>query len=317
MNGRILFTVLTAAALTGSASAQNQQRARMIGGGSSDAGRCFAEVVVDGAAELQVYGDTASLRNLSGGEPQWRRFECTSPMPQNADVRLNINGRGRAQLISSPRNGGPAVVRIEDSKGGAEVYQMEFQWTGGTPYYGGSQAPGWGGNQARGRVSPDQAVENCRQAVREEARNRFGTDDVNFRQINIDDQQGNRDLVVGTLGIRRGGWNVEAHPFSCTMNLNNGRVRQARISGSGGGGGNDRYGYAGRDVQAREMDTCRTAVIGRVGSDRVEFGPMNIEDRSGDDLVRGTARARGRNYDFTCSVSPFSGTVRNVDVRVR
>lgn len=292
--------------------AQNQQRARMIGGGSRDGGRCLAEVVVDGVAELHVSGDTANLRNLSGAEPQWRRFECTSPMPQNADVRVNINGRGQAQLIASPRNGGPAVVRIEDTKGGAEVYQMEFQWTGGYGYSGGVQNPGRWGNS---RISPDQAIENCRQAVRQQARERFGTDDVNFRQINVDDQQGNRDLVIGTVGIRRGARNEDSYPFSCTMNLNNGRVRQASITDTGNNRGN--RGYAGRDVEAREMDTCRSAVIGRIGNDRVEFGPMDIQDRNGEDVVRGTARTRGRNYQFTCSVSPFSGNVRSVDVRQR
>jgi hypothetical protein len=286
--------------------AQRQQRARMVGGGSPNGGRCIAEVVVDGAAELQIQGESANLRNLSGGEPQWRRFECTSAMPPNADVRVNINGRGRAQLVASPRNGGPAVVRIEDSKGGAEVYQLEFQWTGGYGAFNGN--PGNYGDQRRfGRVPFDQAVENCRQSIRQEARSRFGTDNVEFRHVDVDDQQGNRDLVVGTVGIRR-----EAYPFSCTMNLNNGRVREARINGVG-----DRNGYAARDVQAREMDTCRSAVMDRIGGDRVEFGPMRIEDRAGNDFVLGTARQRGRDFDFTCSVNSYSGAVRNVDVRRR
>jgi hypothetical protein len=269
----------------------------MTGGGLSDVGRCFVEVVVDGAAELQIRGDNAELRNLSGGEPQWRRFECTSPMPGNADVRVNINGRGRAQLIASPRNGGPAVVRIEDSKGGAEVYQMEFTWAGG--FAGGNF-----GDQARGRVAPQQALENCRQAVRQEARQQFGTDNVQFQQINVDNNPGRQDWVIGMLSVRRA-----EYPFSCSMNLDNGRVREARIDGG------NRGGYAGRDVEARMMDTCRAAVIGRVGNDRLEFGPMNVEDRNGDDLVRGTARARGRDYQFTCSVNPYSGSVRRVDLR--
>ncbi len=289
--------------------AQRQQRARMVGGGSPGVGQCIAEVVVDGAAELQIQGDSASLRNLSGGEPQWRRFECTSAMPPNADVRVNINGRGRAQLVASPRNGGPAVVRIEDSKGGAEVYQLEFQWSGGYGAFNGNTGA-YGGQRQFGRVPFEQALEYCRQSIRQEARSRFGTDDVEFRQIDVDDQRGNRDLVVGTVGIRR-----EAYPFSCTMNLNNGRVREARIMGDERGNRNS--GYAGRDVQAREMDTCRSAVMARIGGDRVEFGQMRIEDRTGNDLVLGTARQRGRDFEFTCSVNPYSGAVRNVEVRRR
>ena len=101
-------------------------------------------------------------------------------MPSNADVRVNVNGRGRAQLVASPRNGGPAVVRIEDSKGGAEVYQLELQWSGYNAYNG----PGNG----NGRIAPDMAIENCRNAVRQEARDRFGAGDVNFRQINVECQ---------------------------------------------------------------------------------------------------------------------------------
>jgi hypothetical protein len=313
MDGRILLTVLTAAALAGPVSAQNQRRANMIQGGGGDTNRCYAEVVVDGAAEIQVSGDTANLRNLSGGEPQWRRFECTSPMPSNADVRVNINGRGRGQLIASPRNGGPAVVRIEDDEGGAETYRLEFQWAGG---FTSQQYPSYGGNR-RGpaRVSQDQAVENCRQAVRQEARNRFGAEDVNFRQINIDDNQGNRDLVVGTVAVRSG-WNEQTFPFSCTMNLNNGRVRQARINGVGNDK-NNRFGSAARDVEARETDQCRKAVASRIGTDRVEFGSINVQDRNGEDVVTGEARANGREYQYACSVSPFSGNVRSVDVRLR
>jgi hypothetical protein len=271
----------------------------LTSGWNGDGGRCFAEVVVDGAAELQIQGDSANLRNLSGGEPQWRRFDCTSPMPGNADVRVNINGRGRAQLIASPRNGGPAVVRIEDSKGGATVYQLEFQWAGG---YG-----SWGGNtQARGSWGPSQAIENCRQAIRQEARSRLGSNNVQFRQIDVDNNPGRQDWVVGTLSVRRGR-NEDLYPFSCSLNLNNGRVRQAQIEGG--------QNYAGRDVAARMMDTCRSAVVGRIGNDRLNFGPMNIEDRGGDDLVHGTARGRARDYQFTCLVNPYSGSVRRVDVR--
>src|SRR6185503_2547018 len=98
MNGRLLFTVVTAAALACSTAGAQQRRANVVRGDGGDAGRCYAEVIVDGAAEIQINGENANLRNLSGGQPQWRRFECTGPMPANADVRLNVNGRGRAQL---------------------------------------------------------------------------------------------------------------------------------------------------------------------------------------------------------------------------
>src|SRR5438270_9570899 len=128
MNTSFLLTVVTAAALAGPASAQMQRRATITGGGNGDSGRCVAEVLVDGAAEVQIRGDMATLRDLSGRPPQWRRFECTSPMPANASVRFNASGRGGAALVAAPVNGGPAVVRIQDPEGGANVYQFELTW---------------------------------------------------------------------------------------------------------------------------------------------------------------------------------------------
>jgi len=286
-----------------------------------------AEVLVDGAAEITVNGDTANLRNLSGGQPQWRNFECTGPLPPNADVRVNVDGRGQAQLVSSPRNGGPAVIRIEDSQGGAEVYRVQMSWNG---YNAGVNQPGYGGyrderddrgdrgarddRQGRGgNFGAEQAIQVCRDAVRQEAVNRFGTQDVNFRQIHVDDNPGRRDWVVGTIGVRREARD-EQFPFSCAVNLDNGRVREARIEVPGG----DRNrGSASRDMAAREMDTCRSAVMDRMGGERIEFGQMNIEDRYGNDVVRGTAHGRDRNYEFSCSVNPNNGSVRDVDVRRR
>src|SRR3954447_386571 len=134
MNARLLLTVVSAVALAGPAGAQ-QRRANMIGGGNGDAGRCYAEVVVDGAAEIQITGDTATLRDLSGRPPQWQRFDCTGPMPANANVRLTANGRGRTELVGTPQNGGPAVVRIQDPEGGAQLYQFELSWNNGGPGY--------------------------------------------------------------------------------------------------------------------------------------------------------------------------------------
>lgn len=100
-----------------------------MGGGPPDRGRCTLEVIVDGAAEVEVRGDTATLRDLSGAPPQWRRFECTSPMPYGGDIRFAANnGRGRQELVRDPRNGGVAVVRIEDPEGGADTYSFSLVW---------------------------------------------------------------------------------------------------------------------------------------------------------------------------------------------
>src|SRR5690349_2882653 len=61
---------------------QFQRRATMVGG-SGDRGKCTIEVVVDGAAEVEIRGDRANLRNLSGQPAEWRRFECNAPLPAN------------------------------------------------------------------------------------------------------------------------------------------------------------------------------------------------------------------------------------------
>jgi hypothetical protein len=106
------------------------RRAAITGGGPPDRGRCTVEVVVDGAAEVEIRGDNGVLRNISGAAPQWRRFDCTSAIPPNAaDVRFAASGgRGRQELIRDMRNGGPAVVRIEDPESGSDTYSFELAW---------------------------------------------------------------------------------------------------------------------------------------------------------------------------------------------
>ncbi|HEV2690117.1 MAG TPA: hypothetical protein VGV35_16280 [Bryobacteraceae bacterium] len=143
MSRRALFAIATLAALAGSASAQTySRRATMRGGGGPDRGKCTIEVVVDGTAEVEVRGDTAILRNLAGQPPQWRRFECSGVMPANpGDFRFQgIDGRGRQTLVRDPRNGGSAVVRIEDPQSGSEGYTFDLIWSG----FGGAPPPNRG-----------------------------------------------------------------------------------------------------------------------------------------------------------------------------
>jgi len=126
------FLCLSAAAV-GLLSAQTfERRATYKFGGDPNRGKCTIEVVVDGAADVEIRGDNALLRNLSGQPPQWRRFECTGPMPANpANFRFaGVDGRGRQTLIRDPRNGGVAVVRIEDKDNGSEGYTFDVFWDG-------------------------------------------------------------------------------------------------------------------------------------------------------------------------------------------
>src|SRR4051794_39411997 len=102
-----LFLSLMLAATAG-AQQQSSRRATYLGGGSPDRGKCTVEVVVDGAAEVSVRGESGTLRTLSGQPAQWRRFECTGPLPNNpAEFRFaGVDGRGRQDLVRDPRQGG-------------------------------------------------------------------------------------------------------------------------------------------------------------------------------------------------------------------
>jgi hypothetical protein len=247
------------------------RRATFHGGESPNEGKCTVEVVVDSVAEVEVRGDNAVLRTVSGQPAQWRRFECTGRMPDNpSNFRFKgVDGRGRQDLVRDPRGGGPAVVRIEDRDGGAEGYTFDLIWTGSGGYNGpGGNAPrdgfpgnrdgfpgnrdgfgdrppiaGPGGNPPRDgfpgdrdgdrdrppfRFTAEQAIRVCREEVRQRAFDRFGRADIVFRRINIDDNPGRNDWVIGTMEVNRGR-RSELFRFACSVNFDNGRVRSAQI----------------------------------------------------------------------------------------
>jgi len=204
-----------------------ERRANFTGGGGPE-GRCTVEVIVDGAAEVEIRGDRALLHNLYGQTPQWRRFECTSPMPGNlVNFRFQgVDGRGRQSLASDPRRGGPVVVRIEDPDNGSEGYTFDIFWQGGggfPPQGGPGYGPGPGRDRGyRGRTSVDDAVRICQDSVRAQANDRLRGSPINFRRTTIDNNPGRQDWVIGTFDSRRGIYN-----FSCSVDFQSGRVRSA------------------------------------------------------------------------------------------
>jgi len=242
--------------------AQNmQRRASFAGSASPDQGKCRVEVVVDGAAEVEIRGDTANLRNLSGQPPQWRRFICTSPMPANpGEFRFaGVDGRGSQQLVGDPRSGGSAVVRIEDRDNGAQGYTFDVFWSGGGRNYtgqdrGGPPPPqpdrgGYGpppGEQDRGfdgppprdfdhdrgfdqdrRFTADQAIRVCQDSVRDEASRRLGPSRIDFQRTSMDDNPGRNDWVLGNFAVTRRFGRQDFYRFSCSVNFDTGRVRSA------------------------------------------------------------------------------------------
>jgi len=114
--------------------AQDVQRRAAVGrGGPEGVGRCVVEVMIDGSAQVQIRGDSATLHNLAGAPPQFRLFECNRPIPSDArEFQFRaIEGRGRQELVTAPRGGGPAVIMIEDPEGGSGMYRFELTWNEG------------------------------------------------------------------------------------------------------------------------------------------------------------------------------------------
>lgn len=251
MHKRIFIAGLALAATSAIANGQSEQqrRASMSLRPEGDRGKCTVEVVVDGAVEITVRGDTATMRNLAGQPPQWRRFECNAVMPRNpADFRFaGVDGRGRQELVRDPRDGGGVVVRIEDPQSGAEGYTFDLFWRndggGGVPLpqYDGRDRPDardrpdgrdrpYDRDHPRNpRMSTDQAVRVCQDAVRQQASDRFRARDIDFRRIGLDDNPDRRDWVTGTFEIRRRDGRPDPYRFSCSVDFDRGVIRSVQI----------------------------------------------------------------------------------------
>lgn len=326
-------------ALTGMMSGQTLERRAAITGGSPDRGKCTAEVVVDGTVEVEVHGDRAVLRNIGGQPPEWRRFDCSAPMPGSpADFRfVGVNGRGKMELVQDPRNGGVAVVRIVDPKGGSERYTFDLLWSNGRGGFGPgadrggrddnrySPAPDDGYRPRGDRFSVEQAIRVCQDAVREQAADRLRARDITFRRTALDDDPGRRDWILGSFGVQRGFGREEIYRFSCSVNFDSGRVRSAQIEpmeNPGAGPGFDHeYPRSNRDA----LRSCQRGVEDRLHRDgygRMDFRSIQIDDRPGrSDWVVGNVRADRRDgsdlFEFSCSVNLRNGELRSVDVRRR
>ena len=333
------------AAAVGASAQSIPRRATIVGGGGNGGGKCTIEVVVDGAADVEIRGDQGMLRNLKGQAPQWRRFECSSPMPSNpAGFRFaGVDGRGLQRLAQEPRGNGPAIVHIEDPDNGSEGYTFDLFWGGfnSGPVPGGMREGdrdrgndrGNGGGIVGGiiggmrRFTTEQAVRVCQDAVRNQALQRFGGRSVEFRETRLDDQPGRNDWIIGSIDVIRDRAPEGQFHFSCSVNFDNGQVRSAQIDA-------DRYDR--RDGDRRDMDrapdvqprsdrateNCRRALRDRMnndGYDRVEIDFTRRIDSPGRDLrLNGTLRAeRGRgqeSFNFSCAVDPRDGDVRSAEV---
>ncbi|MEP6715041.1 MAG: hypothetical protein ABJC09_05680 [Terriglobia bacterium] len=342
MRSHITSFIVAAAFVSSAATAQTfPRRADLRGGGNGNSGKCTVEVVVDGSAQVEIRGDSGILRNLQGQPPQWRRFVCTSPLPANpVDFRFSgVDGRGRQELVRDPRQGGAAVIEINDPDNGSEGYTFDITWGGNDRGPLSNQYPPsrpgqgqYGGGDRR--FTADQAVQLCQTSVRQQAADRYRTNDIRFRQTNIDDQPGRNDWVVGTLEARRPGRADQIAKFSCSVDFASGRVRSADIQPFyAEGRGPDMTGPNGRGpgfggqarMKAAAIQNCQRAVqdkTARDGYGRIDFGNVSFDDRPGrNDWVLGDFRAVGRygpeSMRFSCSVDLRDGDVKSLDITTR
>ena len=245
--------------LFGQFAQNNQRQATMVGGGG-DRGKCTIEVVVDDVAQVEVRGTTANLRTLSGQPAQWRRFQCTGPIPGNPGnfQFAGVDGRGRQTLVRDPRNGGTAVIEIDDKDGGSEGYTFDLTWdNSGQGYiqnYGGNNQqnrdsyPNSGNGQYRqgnDQYRPNyrdsdyyrrynhgfttaEATRVCQENVYAQAARRFRGAEMHFHDTNFDDQAGRQDWVTGTLDVHRNN-REERYGFACSVDFQAGQVRSADL----------------------------------------------------------------------------------------
>jgi hypothetical protein len=326
-----VFAAVFVVAWPSGAQPQFERRATMVGGGSFDRGKCTIEVVVDGIAEVEIRGDQGIIRNIAGQPAQWRRFQCSAPLPRNpAEFRFQgIDGRGRQQLLRDPRDGGAAIVRIEDPQSGSEGYTFDLIWTGGNGPVIGNRPPDRLPEPAPRRFTIEQAVGVCQDSVRNQAGDRFRGRRVEFLNTRIDDNPGRNDWVIGTIEVFRDRNMSEGrYQFSCSVNFDNGQVRSVQIDPMVGGDRRDPDRAPRRFTIEQAVSVCQDSVR-RLAGDRfrdrrVEFLNTRIDDNPGrNDWVVGTIDVfRGRDfsegrYRFSCSVNFDNGQVRSAEIEPR
>jgi hypothetical protein len=177
-------------------------------------------------------------------------------MPVNpANFRFSgVDGRGRQTLTRDPRNGGVAIVRIEDPDSGSEGYTFDLTWEGGFP--GGNPPPVYrGGDDRRDErrdnerdddryrrgyrdseyyrrfnhgFTTDEAIRVCQNEIYNQAARRYPGAEIHFDRTRIDDNPGRQDWVIGEIDVHRGP-RGDHYRFGCSVNFESGRVRSADL----------------------------------------------------------------------------------------
>jgi hypothetical protein len=248
-------TLLVSAFLPILALAQGDSRRAEIRGGGGN-GKCTIEVEVDGVAEVIIDREMAYLRTVEGQPATWRRFVCNQPMPSNPNnFRFRgIDGRGRQILIRTPQqNRGRAVIQIEDPRGGRHGYTFDVEWDGGFDNGGAGRYDrddrddrwrndrrdrdrdrdrDWDDdnrNNRRRNWDPRQAERACASEVEDRIRRDYNLSNVRIDRIRMDNNRGANDSVFGQASGRQRNRTI-FFDFDCRVNLNNGNVRDVRVT---------------------------------------------------------------------------------------
>jgi len=205
-----------------------ESRKAAITGARGGPGVCSIAVHVDGAAEVEIFGDTGSLRTLSGRPATWRNFQCTGPLPRvPSDFGFGgISGRGTVRIVRDPRgNGGRAVIQINDPKAGSADYAMDLRWRdasdGGWMPGPPSFPPHPGDNPAAFPLQ--RAVRVCQTAVVDQL-NADGYPNVTFDRTSPDGSSGRLIWVAGRV-TGRSRFDARRLSFSCSVDRLSGRIR--------------------------------------------------------------------------------------------
>jgi hypothetical protein len=163
----------------------------------------------------------------------------------------------------------------------------------------------------------DRGARLCQDNVRQRAIDQFGTSNIRFDQINTT----RNGLVSGMVRIG-GGPDSEAHHFSCSVNLDTGNVRYARIENEVAYTGRPGSGEAGRDVVAAGMDRCRSMIADRIRGQGYWNVRINEVTRNPvGDRVSGSAQADGQDrpqsFGFSCALDQDTGAVRGTSLTRR
>ena len=284
MRGRVLAFVFVTAFLSGQT---YQRQAAISGEGPSGRGQCIVEVQVDSASEVQI-------RGTAGIASQWRRFDCTSPMPlhPNTFEFAAYTGRGQQRLVSDPSKTGVVIVELEDKLPGAALYSFTLTWDGDAES---------GSEPANSSV---EAVEACQKEILVAATTRFKTGDIYFRRTSIENAQ-----IRGTIDV-----NTRNQPYRFRFRCS---TEDSQIEADPAEQGFRDYAYSGSGLDAnRAIHACESAIDRRLadqGPQRAGFASIDIDEQV-PDRVYGLVTVMGPDnvlhvLDLSCNVNFRTGAV--------